>query len=87
MATIMAHIRVLPHAGGEFERLSRDLFEKSHGSEPDLLRYEYFKSQDPDKYYCLLAFKDYQAFLRHRADRAGSNPRQKSNEINAGEAQ
>lgn len=67
MATILAHIRVKTGSEPDFERTVRELFEHSHGSEPGLRRYEYWRGQEPGHYYCLLAFDDYAGFLTHQS--------------------
>lgn len=67
MATILAHIRVKTGSEQAFERTVRELFERSHGTEPTLRRYEYWRAQEPGQYYCLLAFDDYCAFLNHQS--------------------
>lgn len=43
------------------------LFASSHASEKALRRYEYWRAQEPGKYYCLLAFDDFLGFMAHQA--------------------
>lgn len=66
MATILAHIRVKPDNEASFEQTIRRLYAASHGSEPGLRRYEYWRSQEAGLYYCLLSFDDFRAFLSHQ---------------------
>jgi quinol monooxygenase YgiN len=66
MATILAHIKVKPGCEAQFEQISKDLYGASHGSEPGLLRYEYWRGSEPQTYYTLLAFTDFQAFIAHQ---------------------
>ena len=67
MATILAHIRIKPGHEAAFERTARDMFASSHGKEPDLRRYEYWRSQSAGEYYCLLAFDDFLGFMKHQS--------------------
>ncbi len=66
MATILAHIKVKPGCESQFEQISKDLYGASHGSEPGLLRYEYWRGSEPQTYYTLLAFTDFRAFIAHQ---------------------
>ena len=67
MATLVAHIRV--RAGGEeqWETVMAEMVSKTLASEPNVVRYEYWKRQAPREYFCLLAFKDSLAFFEHQA--------------------
>ena len=67
MATILAHIRVKPGREVEFEQTARAMFAASHGNEPALRAYEYWRSQTPGEYYCLLAFDDFLGFMAHQS--------------------
>ena len=67
MATIIAHIRVKPGREAAFENTARAMFAASHGNETALRRYEYWRSQDESKYYCLLAFDDFLGFMAHQS--------------------
>lgn len=67
MATILAHIAVKPGTAAAFEAIARAMHAASHGREPGLLRYEYWRAEAADRYYCLLAFEDYRSFLDHQA--------------------
>jgi len=67
MATILAHIRAKPGSETDFEQIAQAMFRSSHGNEPGLLRYEYWRSKTPGEYYCLLAFSDFMAFMKHQA--------------------
>jgi len=66
MTTILAHIEI--HAGKEekWEAIMQDMVERTFAEESGVLRYEYFKGQSPNFYYCLLAFEDKWAFYRHQ---------------------
>lgn len=66
MATILAHIAIKPGKEKAFEETIAPLFAESHKTEKALKRYEYWRSQEPGKYYCLLAFDDYHGFLAHQ---------------------
>ncbi|MFP8873989.1 MAG: antibiotic biosynthesis monooxygenase family protein [Myxococcota bacterium] len=67
MATLLAHIRVHPGREAEFEDVAREMHARTHADEPGCRRYEYWRGKTPYQYYCLLAFDDYHAFLRHQA--------------------
>jgi quinol monooxygenase YgiN len=66
LATILAHIRVKPGHEASFEQTIRHLYAVSHGNEPGLRHYEYWRAQEARLYYCLLAFDDFMAFLSHQ---------------------
>ena len=67
MATLLAHITVRPGAEAEFESLARRLYERTHSTETDVLRYEYWRGADERSYYTLLSFVDHRAFIEHQA--------------------
>lgn len=67
MATILAHIRIKPGSEAAFEQIARAMFSASHGKEPNLKLYEYWRSQTPSQYYCLLAFDDFLSFMNHQS--------------------
>ena len=66
MATLLAHIRVHPEREAEFEEVAREIHARTHANEPGCRRYEYWRGERPQQYYCLLAFDDYHAFLQHQ---------------------
>jgi len=65
MATLLAHIRIKPGCVARFEAIVRDLYAASHASEPALLRYEYWRGEEPGLYYCFESFDDYAGFIAH----------------------
>jgi quinol monooxygenase YgiN len=67
MATILAHIKVKPGCEAQFEQISKDLYGASHGSEPGLLRYEYWRGAEPRTYYCIESYADVVGFLKHQS--------------------
>ncbi|MBW8814330.1 MAG: antibiotic biosynthesis monooxygenase [Caulobacterales bacterium] len=67
MATILAHIRVKPGCESSFEQTAKAMFAASHGNEPALNRYEYWRSQQAGEYYCLLAFENFLGFMAHQS--------------------
>ena len=67
MATILAHIKIRAGKEARFEELAEELYASSHGVEKKLLRYEYWRGQEPGRYYTLLAFEDYHGFLEHES--------------------
>ena len=65
MATILAHIRVVPGGEARFEAIARELYRATQ-QEPRCRRYEYWRGAEPRLYYSLLAFDDFNAFLEHQ---------------------
>ena len=66
MATILAHIEIKPGKEEKWEAIMADMVKHTFAEEAGVLRYEYFKGQKPNFYYCLLSFKDKQAFYVHQ---------------------
>jgi quinol monooxygenase YgiN len=67
MATILAHIKVNEGCAERFEAIAASLFASTHAEESGIERYEYWRAQKPLRYYALLAFVDYRAFLAHQS--------------------
>ena len=67
MASLLAKIQIHPGKEAEFEDLMGYMYRETHGTETDVLRYEYWRGREPGFYYCLLAFIDSVAFWRHQA--------------------
>ena len=65
MATILAHLEVHP-GRAEWEVIMADMVRQTFEQEEQVLRYEYFKGQEPLHYY-LLSFEDKRAFYLHQA--------------------
>lgn len=66
MATLLAQIQVKAGREAEFEEIAAELHRTTHAKEPGCLRYEYWRGTEPGKYYSLLSFEDFHAFLRHQ---------------------
>ncbi|WP_373490289.1 antibiotic biosynthesis monooxygenase family protein [Parasphingorhabdus sp.] len=66
MATLLAHIRIKPGKEAKFEAITADMVKQTLESETGVLRYEYWKGQEENFYYCLLSFEDKWAFYRHQ---------------------
>ena len=66
MATLLAHITVKPGSEARFEGIARELYERTHALETGVLRYEYWRGNDPRTYYTLLSFDDHRAFIDHQ---------------------
>ena len=66
MATILAHITVEPGTEESWEGYCRRMVAATHELEPRMLRYEYWRGQEPQTYDCLLAFEDHRAFIEHQ---------------------
>jgi len=65
MTTILAHIEIKLGKESKFEGIMKDMVDHTL-SEDGVLRYEYYKGQKPNFYYCLLSFKDKWAFYAHQ---------------------
>ena len=66
MTTLLAHIEIKPGREAQFEDIMKDMVQKTLSEEDGVLRYEYFKGQQDNFYYCLLAFRDKWAFYAHQ---------------------
>ena len=66
MATLLAHIQIQPGKEDKWEAIMRDMVHHTFGTEEGVIRYEYWKGQEPLSYYCLLSFKDKWAFYHHQ---------------------
>jgi quinol monooxygenase YgiN len=67
MPTILAHIKTKPGKATRFESILRELVVHTRSSEPNCLRYEYWRGAAPERYYALLSFVDSRAFYEHQA--------------------
>ena len=66
MATLLAHIKIQPGKEAKWEAIMHDMVAETFGTEDGVIRYEYWKGQEPLSYYCLLSFKDKWAFYHHQ---------------------
>ncbi len=66
MATLFAHIIVRPGSEAQFEDLARTLYERTHATETEVLRYEYWRGAEERSYYTLLSFTDHRGFIAHQ---------------------
>lgn len=66
MTSILAHIEIKPGTEEKFESIMKDMVARTFDEESGVLRYEYFKGQRENFYYCLLCFEDKWAFYRHQ---------------------
>ncbi len=66
MTTLLAHIQIKPGKEAKWEGIMHDMVTETFGTEDGVLRYEYWKGQEPLSYYCLLSFKDKWAFYHHQ---------------------
>lgn len=66
MASLLAHIQIKPGKEEKWEAIMRDMVHHTFGTEEGVIRYEYWKGQEPLSYYCLLSFKDKWAFYHHQ---------------------
>jgi quinol monooxygenase YgiN len=66
MTTLLAHIRIKPGKEDKWEAIIADMVAQTFATEAGVRRYEYWKGQEPNSYYCLLSFDDKQAFYEHQ---------------------
>lgn len=66
MATILAHITIREGHETRFEACARQMFESTHAHESGVRQYQYWRGAEPRRYYTLLAFDDYRAFIAHQ---------------------
>ena len=66
MTTLLAHIRIKPGKEAKWEAIMHDMVTQTFATEKDVKRYEYWKGQEENLYYCLLSFADKWAFYDHQ---------------------
>ena len=66
MTTLLAHIRIKPGTEAKWEAIIADMVARTFATEHGVKRYEYWKGQEPNSYYCLLSFADKWAFYAHQ---------------------
>ena len=66
MTTLLAHIEIKAGQEAIFEEIMADMVEHTLNEELGVLRYEYYKGQQENFYYCLLSFSDKWAFYQHQ---------------------
>ena len=66
MSTLLAKIQIHPGMEADFEDVMAFMYRQTHGTEEEVLRYEYWRGREPGFYYCLLSFPDAAAFWRHQ---------------------
>ena len=66
MTTLLAHIRIKPGKEQKWEAIMHDMVAQTFATETGVIRYEYWKGQTENFYYCLLSFDDKWAFYEHQ---------------------
>jgi quinol monooxygenase YgiN len=66
MTTLLAHIKIKPGSEAQWEEIMADMIHQTWSTETGVKRYEYWKGEAPNLYYCLLSFDDKVAFYRHQ---------------------
>lgn len=66
MTTLLAHIKIKPGTEAKWEAIMQDMVTRTFAEEPGVRRYEYWKGETPNSYYCLLSFADKWAFYEHQ---------------------
>lgn len=67
MPTLLVRMQVKAGKARRYEEILRELVKDTQASEPDCLRYEYWRGAEPNAYYCLLSFTDTHAFYVHQS--------------------
>jgi quinol monooxygenase YgiN len=65
MATLIAHLKVLPGKEAEFEQMAKKLRENTV-KEPSCRRYEYYRRAEPGHYFCFESYDDFDGFVAHQ---------------------
>jgi quinol monooxygenase YgiN len=66
VTTLLAHIRIKPGAEAEWEAAMAKLVDNTLAHEAEVIRYEYWKGQEPLTYYGLLSFTSKHGFFAHQ---------------------
>lgn len=66
MATLLAYIRVKPSALSNWEAAISGLVDRTFAEEHEVIRYEYWKGQQPNTYYALVSFTNAAALTAHQ---------------------
>lgn len=66
MTTLLAHIKIKSGHEAQFEEITKDMVTRTLSEEEGVLRYEYWKGEAENLWYCLLSFKDKWAFYEHQ---------------------
>jgi quinol monooxygenase YgiN len=66
MATLMVRIKVRPGREQQFESMITDLVDHTLANETEVIRYEYWKGQEPLSYYAFLSFTGKTGFFTHQ---------------------
>lgn len=66
MPTLLTHILVKPECVERWEEILHVLVERTHSTEPDCIRYEYWRGQEPGRYYALLSYPTAVSFYEHQ---------------------
>lgn len=66
MPTLLTHIVVNANAIPRWEEIMRVLVRRTHGEEPSVIRYEYWRGAEAGRYYALLAYPTAGDFYAHQ---------------------
>ncbi len=66
MTTLLTHIWIKPGKEEKWEGILKTMASATHEHEEGVVRYEYWKGQEPNFWYCLLSFRDKEAFYHHQ---------------------
>jgi quinol monooxygenase YgiN len=67
VATILVHLKVREGQEANFETIAKQLYDDTHRLEAGCRRYEYWRCAEERRYYALLSFDDFTAFIEHQA--------------------
>jgi quinol monooxygenase YgiN len=66
MTTLLAHIRIKSGQEDKWEAIIENMVTQTFATEQGVARYEYWKGQEHNSYYCLLSFADKFTFYEHQ---------------------
>ena len=56
MSTLLAKIKIHPGKENTFEAVMQTMYQATHSTEDQVIRYEYWRGADPQTYYTLLKY-------------------------------
>lgn len=65
MITLMTRQKIRPHRVADYIALQKDLWQKTQ-AEPNMVRYEHFRTSEENVFTSILSFRSYADFLDHQ---------------------
>ena len=66
MITLMTRQKVNPGRVDDYIAIQQKLWKLTHDNEPNMVRYEHFRAEEPNVFISLLSFNSYKDFLDHQ---------------------